>query len=205
MTGTDPSLSSYAVDLAAASGTLGHLYRFKIEAYNHAGATDSSALSVALASLPAAPPQVPTSDGTQTSATQLAIAIQPLTTAAENGGASILQYELQYDDGQRGPFTSVFTLSPLTVVSQGIQRGLEHRARYRARNFNGWGPWSAVAYIAAAGRPGKPAAPTLASATASEITLALSPTTDDGGAPVTDYEVHIDLIQTNPAFKLATL
>ena len=39
------------MDLSA-TGTVGHVYKFKIEARNAAGETDSSDLPVALASLP---------------------------------------------------------------------------------------------------------------------------------------------------------
>jgi hypothetical protein len=92
--------------------------------------------------------------------------------ASLNGGSSILQYELQYDDGQRGPYKSIFTLSPLVVVSDGIERGLDYRARYRAMNFNGWSSeFSDVAFIKAAGRPQIPPAPTYVSSTSTHVTF----------------------------------
>jgi hypothetical protein len=71
----------------------------------------------------------------------------------ENGGSPILQYEVQYDDGTRGSYHSVYTLNPVIVASYGINRGLEYRTRYRAMNFNGWGEYSPVGYIEAAGIP----------------------------------------------------
>lgn len=38
----------------------------------------------------------------------------------ENGGSQILNYEIEYDDGNNGDFTSTLTLSPSIVVSTGI-------------------------------------------------------------------------------------
>ena len=115
-----------------------------------------------------------------------------------------MQYELQYDDGARGPYKSVNTLSPLVSISQGVQRGLDHRVRYRARNFNGWGAFSEVAYITAAGPPVKPGPPVYLglSASASEISVALSPTSDDRGSAVTAYALQIDEVQLAPSFEV---
>ena len=47
----NPSLSTATVDLST-DGTIGSIYKFKVRAINYAGTQDSSALSVALASLP---------------------------------------------------------------------------------------------------------------------------------------------------------
>lgn len=49
---------------------------------------------------------------------------------------------MQYDDGARGLYSSIYTLSPEVVVNLGIERGCEYRTRYRAMNFNGWGDYS---------------------------------------------------------------
>lgn len=130
----------------------------------------SSTLAVALASLPSQPPVPPYPEPSLTGPDQLGLAIDALDDPLD-GGSRILQYELQYDDGQRGPFKSVLTLSPLVVVTQGVRRGQEHRARYRAMNFNGWGPFSEVAYILAAGPPLAPGPPVYLSSSSSEITL----------------------------------
>lgn len=133
--------------------------------------TDSSSLVVALASLPSAPTVAPASFVSLTGPGQLALQIDPLDATTENGGSPILQYEVQYDDGARGDYRSVYTLSPLVVVSTEIQRGLEYRARYRAMNFNGWGPYSPIAYIEAAGVPQKPPTPGYVSSSATDIII----------------------------------
>ena len=62
---TNPSLSTHVIDLSA-DGVVGKIYRFKVRAINAAGYTDSSSLSVALASLPSKPENPPTSDASLT-------------------------------------------------------------------------------------------------------------------------------------------
>ena len=57
----NPSLSTATIDLSA-DGVVGRVYKFKVRALNYAGSLDSSALSVALASLPAKPTTLPASD-----------------------------------------------------------------------------------------------------------------------------------------------
>lgn len=153
---------------------------------------------VALASLPSTPAVAPASDSSLTGPGQLALIIVPLDATSENGGSPILQYEVQYDDGARGDYRSVYTLSPLVVVSTDIQRGLEYRARYRAMNFNGWGPYSAVAYIEAAGVPQKPPTPGYVSSTSTDIIIQLYPTADDGGTTISAYELWVDSVSLHP-------
>jgi len=65
MASDNPSLTSYTIDLSA-DGVVGQIYRFKIVGTNYAGQIDSSALYVALASLPSKPTTIPTSDPTIT-------------------------------------------------------------------------------------------------------------------------------------------
>ena len=117
-----------------------------------------------------------------------------LSAAAENGGSPILQYEVQYDDGARGAYHSVYTLSPEVIATFGIQRGREYRTRYRGMNFNGWGEYGPVGYIEAAGLPQKPPPPVLLSSDSTQATLAISPTADDAGGEISAYELYIDSI-----------
>lgn len=91
-------------------------------------------------------------------------------TVAENGGASILSYELQVYDIEIGSWvelvggsgdyslqnTFFFTTSSFgkTVV-----KGRTYVFRYRAWNINGPGPWSDEGYLTPAQEPGSPSAP----------------------------------------------
>lgn len=69
-----------------------------MRAFNNAGYIESSALSVALASLPSKPSTSPSADPTVTNQYQIKIDIATFT-SANNGGSAILNYEIQYDDG----------------------------------------------------------------------------------------------------------
>ena len=85
-------------------------------AFNSAGEIESNSLSVALASLPEAPTNAPYSDDDVTDTKQIKIVIDTFD-ATNNGGSSILKYEIQYDDGNNGDYTSVYTLSPSITIT----------------------------------------------------------------------------------------
>jgi hypothetical protein len=55
----NPSLTSHTIDMSF--GTLGAVYGFKLVARNYAGSLETSALNVALASLPSKPTNSPES------------------------------------------------------------------------------------------------------------------------------------------------
>jgi hypothetical protein len=112
--------------------------------------------------------------------------------STQNGGSEILVYEIQYDDGQRGAFTSVLQLSGKLTVSTGVISGAEYRFRYRAQNFNGWGPWSDTSYYYTATVPNKPPAPIYVSSTATTTTLQFLEPEISGGSPLTGFNLYVD-------------
>ena len=179
---------------------VGTVYKFKVRATNYAGSLDSSALSVALASLPAKPTTPPTSDPQITGQDRIGIAIAAFDDSL-NGGSPILIYNIQYDDGNRGDYRDIFTLSPTHTIS-GVEAGAQYRFRYRARNFNGWGPLSDIRYILAATVPDAPDAPRYTSSTSSSITFGLVPPADNGGSALTSFRLYYDVIGSAPAYQL---
>ena len=102
MVGTNPSLSSHTIDLSA-DGVAGLIYRFKVRAINYAGYTDSSSISVALASLPEKPGTPPISNLEVTDESRIGISIETFD-ETNNGGSPILIYNILYDDGNRGDY-----------------------------------------------------------------------------------------------------
>lgn len=115
-----------------------------------------------------------------------------------NGGCPIVSYDYQRDDGLDGAFTSLVGLSSpylielLTIThsaSTPIVRSRWYKYRYRAKNCVGWGPLSDELLVLAADPPNAPPSPSVSSTSASQITLTLYPTTDNGGAIVTDYKL----------------
>lgn len=86
---------------------VGRIYKFKVIAENYSGVISTNALSVAYASLPSKPLNPPISNPSITDQSNLGIVIE-LFTSANNGGSEIQVYEIQYDDGNSGNFTSVY-------------------------------------------------------------------------------------------------
>ncbi len=60
LTTNDPSVHIHTINMMT-DGVVGRVYKFKIRSYNVVGFVDSNALSVALASLPSKPSNVPVS------------------------------------------------------------------------------------------------------------------------------------------------
>jgi len=75
-----------------------------------------------------------------------------------NGGADILSYDIQMDDCNNGPYTTVLGGDPYTLDSEikitgGIIKGRTYRFKYRATNIIGYGDFSDVAYVGASTNP----------------------------------------------------
>jgi hypothetical protein len=86
---------------------LGSTYRFKVRAINNAGfAESSSVLNVVLASVPDTPLRGPESDASVTNETCIKALYGPQD-ASTNGGSPLLSYELQFDNGKGGNFSSL--------------------------------------------------------------------------------------------------
>jgi hypothetical protein len=64
---------------------------------------------------------------------------------------------------------------------------------YRAINYIGAGPWSTVSYITAATTPDAPPAPSVYYVDNTEIILTLTPSSNDGGLPITYYHLYVAL------------
>ena len=185
------SLREYTVGSLTSTGST---YNIKIRAHNNAGYTDSAPLVVVLAAVPDTPTVAPTSDATMTNKTLIKIDYTPLT-SAQNGGSDVLSYDLQMDDGEGGNFTSLIggegaadSLATTYTNGYNLISGNLYRFKYRARNVNGWSAsFSPIAYIRAATRPQRPAAPVFLSVDATSITVQITKTLDDGGSNVLSY------------------
>ncbi len=86
---------------------------------------------------------------------------------------------------------SVFETSS-AYYSVNITTGLTYRVKYRAANINGWSDWSPVGYIQTATIPGAPIAPTMISATGSQLVIRINPSLVNGGALITKYKLFKD-------------
>ncbi len=118
-----------------------------------------------------------------------------------NGGTSIIGYEIQVDDGNNGEFKTVIggegqrtlaTSVTVTAASDGIRKGYTYRAQYRAVNSIGSSAFSPIGYLLAAAKPEAPPAPSLTSASNTQIVLGLTDTSDDGGSTVISYSLYMN-------------
>ena len=90
------------------------------------------------------------------------------------------------------------------TVQQGIQRGVTYRFRYRALNKYGWSEYSDTSYILAAQVPSKPKIPVFKEATVTTIKIDLELNINNGGTPITLYELEINDGTLNGAFTPVT-
>ncbi len=115
------------------------------------------------------------------------------TGSASNGGAEITNYDYSIDDGASWvtPATPSVT-SPLVIT--GLTNGTTYPVKLRARNSAGPGAES----TAVSGTPGvaasAPGAATISSITAgdTQLSVAFTAPTSNGGAPITNYDYSID-------------
>lgn len=144
--------------------------------------TTSSLVGYALfAAIPSAPP-APTSDASVTNKDRIKVLWTEIA-SPDNGYHEIISYSLEMDDGAGGDFVvltgtdadPVYLKLTYTVYTN-ITEGVDYRFRYRGKNLVGWGAYSPVSYIRAATVPSKPVAPQLTAATATGVTLSLTPT-----------------------------
>lgn len=89
----DPYTRSFTVTTFPGTAVVGDVYLFKIRAFNMQGYVDSSISSpMVLASVPGTPINGPLSDTSVTNGYQIKVTYD---TVSDNGGSTILSYELQ--------------------------------------------------------------------------------------------------------------
>lgn len=77
-----------------------------------------------------------------------------------------------------------------------------YRLRYRAKNYNGWGPYSDISYYVTASKPNAPPAPVYMSSNATSTTLKFLSPINDGGSPILGFKLYVDIIQLNSNYRL---
>ena len=122
-----------------------------------------------------------------------------------DGGATITDYDVEYQRVGFPPWTPVtHTGAGRSVTITGLNDGREYDVRVRATNSIGIGEWSTPV----TGQPiTTPSVPTNVNYNAGTRTVTWEPPTDNGGSPITNYEVlwtradhpneHIDRISSS--------
>jgi hypothetical protein len=188
---------------------------FKVIAYNTGSySIESDEASVTIGDAPVTS-NSPTVDEDSTSSTSITIIFDAATSTL-----TVTNYEVQMDDGSGGGYTTVAggdsgihlveyfhgasssrrlwgrslssAITEYETYDIDIEEGVTYAFRYRAENENGWGEWSAVAYITAGTSPDAPEDPTFSSATSSSITINVNYSLYNGGSDITEYKVYMD-------------
>ena len=111
---------------------------------------------------------------------------------ADNGGAPIASYDIQYKsdhDSNWRPWHTSLKLDNLTTNISNLDKEITYTVRVRARNSQGDGLWSALAHAKPVGFP---AAPTKLDLTSGDQKLDLNwvAPVDDGGSEIVNYDIQ---------------
>ena len=178
-------LSCGKVQSFVATGlTNGTIYYFRVTAVNSVGeSSPSNEVSATPATLPGAPSGFTATPGN----TQVALS---WTAPASNGGSAITSYNIYEGTSSGGETLLQSTGSTATTFpATGLANGTKYYFEVTAVNGVGEGPVSSEASATPATVP---VAPTTLTATASDTQVALTWTapTNNGGAPVTSYNIY---------------
>jgi hypothetical protein len=109
----------------------------------------------------------------------------------DDGGSPITQYDLRYRIAA-GAWTEVLDITSPYAIG-GLQSNTEYEVQIRAVNAVGNAAWSVTATANTLEDPGVPAAmaaPSLTADSESQITVTLASAPDDGGSPITQYDLR---------------
>ena len=139
-------------------GITGLSLNFRIRATNLSGfSVTSPSQATIIADVPLKPAS-PIIVQSLTSATQITIQL----TTPENGGSTLLGYDVEMDDVLGGGFSSISTTllavtrASVTSTSHAVKKGLTYRFRYRAKNVIGFSNYSDTVSFMAASVPDAP-------------------------------------------------
>jgi hypothetical protein len=173
--------------------------------FNKAGFSDSEVLQVILAAEPDQPLVSPFADASRTNEHQIMVRFNAFS-ASQNGGSPITSYELQVDNGFGGDFTPLIgfeedSLETEFLFTENLHQSDYFRFRYRAKNVNGWGPFSPIAHLKAATVPQRPPKPAFVTADSTSVSLRLFESEHDGGQLIEKYELYVNIGGASPSFN----
>lgn len=123
-----------------------------------------------------------------TSSTQIGLAWDA---GAYNGGISILDYRITYDQGTSTWITLDDTVTLTTFTATSLSANVVYQFKIEARNVVGYSLVSSIISVRAAGVPDKVATPTTAANADTSVTVDWDVPTSDGGSPITSYRIEI--------------
>lgn len=198
----NPSLSELTVTFFPISME-GESFKFRLQAFNTEDSAYSETASIVLAGVPQAPSTAPIENTAITNGEQIGITLTTLTTVIETGGSEILTYEIAMQINGIWEIVQSSTSTTVTITKN-IVEGNTYGFKYRAYNIIGVGDYSAETYIRAACVPSSPNAPTLDTVDSTQIILDFTPSADDGGLVVSEYELRMETFSTSAVTIVGT-
>ena len=182
----DTSWQSAGLDLERTINALtnGQQYTFEVRAVNRVGAGAMRTASATPVAAPGAPRTLTTEPGDQE-------VVLTWTTPLDNGGSAIIRYEYRYARGSSVPSSTSWQSAGLDLerTIDGLTSGQQYTFEVRAVNGIGAGAVRTASAAPLAAAPG--ALRTLTAEPGDqEVVLTWTTPLDDGGAPVTGYELR---------------
>ena len=110
---------------------------------------------------------------------------------ADDGGAPIYDYQIQYSVAGAGSWTPVSNGTSLSLTVSGLTNGTSYEFQVRGVNAVGASSWTASAYATPRTVPGVPQNLTAnAGPNPGQVTVAWDPPADTGGASILDYALR---------------
>jgi hypothetical protein len=173
----------------------GDLIQARASALNAKGWGTASVPNTAGANVRTAPTRMnaPVRDPAS-SESQIIVTWAALTAVVDTGGSPIISHGLEWSADGAGTWVAltgqtVRTLTTTFTVSTGLTTGHAYLFRVRAENAYGWGPYSTVTTVYAAGVPGQPYQPATA-VVGTDVRVTWGPPGSEQ-APISAYKVLI--------------
>jgi hypothetical protein len=108
---------------------------------------------------------------------------------AYRGGSDIIEYDLQWDNGNSSPFASLNKGDVLLFTHTSVTEGTTYRFKYSARNVHGWGNLSPEVAILAASVPAKITPAVTTTMSSANVLFSWTLPSSDNGSAITGYRV----------------
>jgi hypothetical protein len=108
---------------------------------------------------------------------------------AENGGSTVLDYQLSYSLETESTYTTISSILTATYTITGLTTGSEYKIRVQSRNEFGLSDYSNEIKVLAAQIPDAPAAPSTAVQDSSVLVDWSAP--NEQGSPIIGYQIWI--------------
>lgn len=118
-------------------------------------------------------------------------------TDGTNGGVPILNRYIGY--GTDGNTPQIEVPSDLTTSITSLLPGTVYYFWAKTHNIHGYGPWSVRSSATTLRVPNPPTPPLLAALSQKSVGVTFSVATDNGGAPILEYNIGYGLVPTGPS------